>query len=73
MIKGQWQQAWLPWWLSGKELICNIEDETLIPGSGGSPGERNGNPLQYSCQRDSIDRRAWQVTVHGVVKEFDTT
>ena len=40
----------------------------LIPGSGRSPGEDNGNPLQYSCLENSIDRGAWQATVHGVAK-----
>ena len=41
--------------------------ETRVPpGSGGSPGEGNGNPLQYSCPENSIDRGAWGVIVHGV-------
>ena len=40
----------------------------LIPGSGRSPGGRNGNPLQYSCLESPMDRGAWQVTVHGVAK-----
>ena len=40
----------------------------LIPGSGRSPGERNGNPLQYSCLENSMDRRAWWATVDGVAK-----
>ena len=39
-----------------------------IPGSGGSPGEGNSNPLQYSCLENPMDRGAWQVTVHGVAK-----
>ena len=39
----------LPWWLSGKESACNARDLGLIPGSGRSPGEGNGNLLQYSC------------------------
>ena len=41
---------------------------SLVPGSGGSPGEGNGNPLQYSCLENSVDRGAWWATVHGVVK-----
>ena len=49
------------------------KDVGLIPGLGRSPGEGNGNPLQYSCLGNSIDRGAWQVTVHGVSKESDTT
>ena len=40
----------------------------LIPGSGRSPGEGNGNPLQYSCLENSMDRGPWWVTVHGVTK-----
>ena len=43
-----------------------------ISGSGRSPGERNGNPLQYSCLENSMDRGAWQATVHGVT-ELDMT
>ena len=39
-----------------------------IPGSGTSPGERNGNPLQYSCLENPMDRGAWQATVHGVTR-----
>ena len=45
----------------------------LIPDLGRSPGERNGNPLQYSCLGNPMDRGAWQATVHGVAKESDTT
>ena len=43
----------------GKESACNVGDLGLIPGSGRSPGERNGNPLQYSCLENSMDRGAW--------------
>ena len=43
-------------------------DEGLISGSGRSPGEGNGNPLQFSCLGNSMDRGAWQTTVHGVAK-----
>ena len=42
----------------------------LIPGSGRSLGGGNGNPLQYSCLGNSMDRGVWGATVHGVVKEF---
>ena len=42
----------------------------LIPGSGRSPGGGNGNPLQYSCLENSMDRGTWQATVHGVVKSW---
>ena len=43
-------------------------DVSLIPGSERSPGEGNGNPLQYSCLETPMDRGAWQATVHGVAK-----
>ena len=46
----------------------NERDVGLIPGSGRSPGVRNGNPLQYSCLENSMDRGAWWATVHGVTK-----
>ena len=48
------------------------EDTGSIPGSGRSLGEGNGNPLQYSCLGNPMDRGAWQVIVHGVTKS-DTT
>jgi len=51
-----------------KESSWNTEDPGLIPGSGRSPRERNGYPLQYSCPENPMDREAWQATVHGVAK-----
>ena len=51
----------------------NIRDRGLIPGSGRSSGEGNGNPLQYSCLENPMDRRAWQATVHEVTEESDIT
>ena len=57
----------------GKEFDCNAGNAGLIPGSGRSPGEGNGNPLQYSCLRNPLDRRAWWATVHRVAKESDAT
>ena len=53
-----------------KNLPVNVEDADmgLIPGSGRSPGEENGSPLQYSCLGNPMDRGAWQATVHGVAK-----
>ena len=52
----------------GKESACNAGGPGVIPGSGRSPREGNRYPLQYSCLENSMDRGAWQVTVHGVVK-----
>ena len=51
-----------------KESACNAGDPGLIPGTGRSPGERNGNPLQYSSLENSMDRGAWWATVHRVAK-----
>ena len=52
----------------GKASVYNPGDPDLIPGLGRSPGERNGNPLQYYCLENPMDRGAWQATVHGVAK-----
>ena len=52
----------------GKESACNAGDLGLFSGSRRSPGEGHGNPLQYSCLGNPMNRGAWQVTVHGVVK-----
>ena len=49
-------KSWPPWWLSGKESACQAGNSGLIPGSGRSPGEENGNPLQYSCLGNPMDR-----------------
>ena len=60
----------------GQESAFNAGDtgdRGSIPGSGSSPGEGNGNPLQYSCLENSMDKRAWWSTVHGVTKESDKT
>ena len=51
-----------------KASACNAGDLGLIPGLGRFPGEGNGNPLQYSCLENSMDRGAWWATVHGVAK-----
>ena len=56
-----------------KNPPANAGDADSIPGLGRSPGEGNGNPLQYSCLGNHMDRGAWQVTVHGDCKELDTT
>ena len=52
----------------GKESACNAGDQGSIPRLGRSAGEENGNPLQYSCLENSMDRGAWRATVHGVAK-----
>ena len=46
-------------------------DAGLIPGSGKSPGEGNGNPLQYSCLENPMDRKTWRAIVHRVAKSHD--
>ena len=53
---------------AGKQFASNAGDSGFIPGSGRSPGEGNGNPLQYSCLEIATDKGAWQATVHGVAK-----
>ena len=53
----------------GKESACNAGDLGSIPGLGRSPGEENGNPLQYSCLENSMDRGAWGATV-GITVSF---
>ena len=76
-VLGKWMQplceislncVQFPLWVlaRGKESACNAGDADLIPGSGRSPGRGNGNPLQYSCLENPIDKGAWQATVHGV-------
>ena len=77
-LQRQWEEGTshhcvlgLPWWLSGKESTCNARATggmSSIPGSGRSPGGGHGNPLQYSCLKNPMDRGAWQATVHGVPK-----
>ena len=52
----------------GKAPACNVGDPDSIPGSGRSPGERNGNPLQHSYLENPMDRGAWQAIVYGVAK-----
>ena len=54
-----------------KDLSANAEDADSIPGSGRSPGGENGNPLQFSCLGNPMDRGAWWATVHEVEKEWD--
>ena len=56
-----------------KNPPANARDMGSIPGSGRYPGEVNGNPLQYSCLGNPMDREAWRSTVDRVTKELDTT
>ena len=60
------------WGFSGgsdsKESAYNAGDPGSVPGLGRSPGEENGYPFQYSCLVNSVDRGAWQATIHGVSK-----
>ena len=68
----------VPYWLNepfpggsdGKESACIAGDLGLIPGSGRSPEEGNGNPLQYSCLENPMDKEAWRATVHSVAKSW---
>ena len=52
----------------GKESAGNARDLSSIPGLGRSPGEGNGNPLQYSCLENSMDRGFWWATVYGITR-----
>ena len=54
----------------GEESVCNAGDLGLIPESGRSPGEGNGNPLQYPYLGNPMDKGAWQTTVQGVTKSW---
>ena len=70
MAKSHERMLNIPAGSDGKESACNVGDPGLIPGSGSSPGEGNGNPLQYSFLENSMDRGAWQATVHRVAKSW---
>ena len=56
-----------------KNLPVNAGDSSLIPGSERSPGDGNGNPLQYSCLGNPMDRGAWRTAINGVANESDVT
>ena len=60
----------LSWWLSVQESTCNAGEADSIPGSGRSPGGGHGNPLQYSCLGNPMDRGAWWATLHGVRRMY---
>ena len=53
-----------------KASACNVGDLGLIPGLGRSPGEGNGNPLQYSCLENPMDKGTWWAILHGVAKSW---
>ena len=55
----------------GKESACNAGDPGSIPGLERSPEEGNGNPLQYSCLENSLDKGVWWATVHGVAERHN--
>ena len=59
-----------PGGLVGKEPACNVGDPGLMPGLRRSPGEGNGNPLQYSYLENSMFRGAWWATIHGDTKSL---
>ena len=67
------KETGLPRWLGGKNSPANAGDEGSISVLGKSPGEGNGNPLQYSCLGNPMDRGVWQAVVHGISKEWGTT
>jgi len=56
-----------------KNLPANAGDSSLLPGSERSLGDGNGNPLQYSCLGNPMDRGAWRTAINGVAKESDVT
>ena len=62
--------ATFPGGSDGKASLRNAGDQDLIPESGGSPGERNGYPLQYASLGNPMERGAWRATVHGVAKSW---
>ena len=66
-------QAGLPQWLSSKLSACDAGDAgdmDSIPELGRRPGGGHGNPLQYSCLENPMDRGAWRATVHGVARSL---
>ena len=62
------QEKTFPGGSDGRESACNGGDLGSVPGLGRSPGEGNGNPLQYSCLENPMDKGAWQATFHGIAK-----
>ena len=62
-----YRAAWVAQW---QRIRLPIQHAGLIPGSGRSPREGNGNPLPYSCLENPMDREAWQATVYRVFKSY---
>ena len=63
----------LPQWLNSNEPAYSAGDVGSVLGSGRSPGEGDGNPLQCSCLENPMERGTWQATFHGLKKELDIT
>ena len=73
LLQGNFLSQELNWCLlpcHGKESACNVGDPRSTPGLGRSPGEGNGNPLQYSWLENPMDRGAWRTTVHSIAKSW---
>ena len=68
--EGRVGRGYLAGYSDRKVSACNVGDLGLIPGSGRSLGEGNGNPPQYSCLENSMDRRTWWARVHGIAKSW---
>ena len=70
VLCGKYPTIGLCWWLNGQEFACDAGDVDLIPRLGRSPGKGNGNPLQYSCLGNPIERGAWRAKVNGLQKSW---
>ena len=68
---GQGGTLKLPWCSDSEESACSAENPGSIPKSGRSPREKNGYPLRYSCQDNSMDRGTWQAIVHRIAESKD--
>ena len=68
MSIGSIESMGFPGGSEGKESTCNAGDLGAILGVGRSPGRGNGNPVQYSCQENFMDRGAWRAIVHGAAR-----
>ena len=66
----EWCPCGLPWWFIGREPTRHAGGVDLTPGLGRPPGGGHGNPLQYSCLENPLERGAWRATTQWVVKSF---